>query len=257
MIEAKDLSYALNGHVILKKINITLNEGEIIGIIGRSGSGKTALLKILAGLVRESGGDLLLDRRPLSSWRGRELHRLISSHFNRIPRDMEERVGDFLLLSRSPFKKFLGPYTDYDIQVVDEYIGLLNLSSFREAELRTLADGLLKRVMIAFSLIRSAGVLILDNPTSDLDLPSVHMLQKALSRYVIDGSKTAIIASNDLNFVLQAADRIILLEEGAVAMEGDSGMMDEEMIKKYFQTDVLISKNIYNGRPEIHFFPEN
>ena len=110
--------------------------------------------------------------------------------------------------------------------------------------------------MIAHAFIGEAYAVVLDNPTNDLDIASVRMLRKALSRYVMNGNRIAICCSNDLNFISQTADRILVMDAGRVVETGPPDMLDAELIKKYFGIDVIISKNIYNGKPEIHLFPD-
>ena len=257
MIEVKDLKYSLCGNEILKGINATFNDGEIIGIIGMTGTGKSTFLKLLSGEIKAFEGEILINNMPTRSLTRREIHQNISYLYRHIPENMEETLFDFLLLSRIPYKKFLNPFSDYDIQVVEDNMRLLELNSYRNERLCTLPDSVLKRAVIAFALIRDAAILLLDNPTSDLDIHSISILHKTLSRYVISGSKISIIVSSDLNFILQTTDRVLLLRDGMIELEEDPGNIDIEIIKKYFDTEVFLSKNIYNGRPNIHFFPQN
>ena len=123
--------------------------------------------------------------------------------------------------------------------------------------IRALSGSYAKRAVLAFALARGTGLLLLDNPTAGLDLRSLALLQKALSRYALGGRNIAVIASNDLNFIAQTADRIVVLDGGAVVLEGGPDIIDADMVKRFFGLEVFVSKNVYNGKPNVHFFPEN
>lgn len=256
MLEFNDLALNIKGVEVLSGISMKIGDGEIVGILGRGGSGKTVLLETLAGLHRRYSGEILIDRRPLLSFRRREFAQVLTYHSGE-PGNPDDSVREFLKLARLPFKKPLNPYTEYDLQLVDDAMAAMDLEGIREDALGSLSASTMKRVMIAFSLARNTGHLLLDEPTAGLDLRSLSLLHKALSRYAIEGKNIVIIASNDINFVAQTADRIVVIEAGAIALQGEHDVIDADMIKRFFGVDVFISRNIYNGRPGVHLFPEN
>ncbi len=255
MIELRDISLTRSGKPLLKGISLEIDSGGITGIIGRSGAGKTMLLKIISGKTRDYEGDILVDKRPLPSFSRRELPAAISSCFGIPPENADDALHHFLLLSRMPYKKYFHPFSEYDYQVAEEYIDSFGLEEYRNTALAALPGGELKKSLLAFAFIRTSDVLVLDEPSDGLDLHSRVLLQRALSRYTFSGDRTAVLASNDINFIAQTADRVIILDSGAVAMDIDPESIDAEVVKRYFNEDVLISRNIYNGKPEIHFFP--
>src|SRR5208337_3246709 len=114
---------------------------------------------------------------------------------------LDETLYDFLLLARVPYKKLLRPFADYDRQVAEDYLTLLNLNAYRSEKLCVLPDGIFKRALIAHVLIRDSAVVFLDNPTNDLDIVSLKLLKKALMRYVMEGNRIVVVCSNDINFI--------------------------------------------------------
>jgi iron complex transport system ATP-binding protein len=256
MVEIRDLGLDLDGKRLLSGISLAFNDGEVTGIIGRGGAGKSLLLGALAGTHRSFDGEILLDRRPLRSLSRRDIGRMVTCHVDE-PQNEDESVREFLKLSRLPFKKFLNPLTDYDLQIVDDCMALLELGDMADVPLRALSGSYSQRAVLAFALARDTGLLLLDNPTAGLDLRALGLLQKALSRYALGGKNIVVIASNDLNFIAQTADRIVVLDGGAVALVGGPDIIDADMVKRFFGLEVFVSKNVYNGKPNVHFFPEN
>lgn len=257
MFEMSNINFIENKKIILKNINITINDGEIIGIIGRSGSGKTVLLKIIAGLNKKYTGKIIADGIAVEKNRKAKIEN-VSYLFDINKKDIiDDSVFNYLLNSRKHFKKILNPYSELDIQITEKYTDLFNLSEYKDQRMLSTSEGIFKKSMLAFTFVKESKILILDNPDSLLDLHSILLLHKTMQRYVIDGDKSIIIASNNINFICRSADRIILLDQGNIFTEGTPDIINAELVKKHFGVDIMISKNIYNGRPDIHLFPEN
>jgi iron complex transport system ATP-binding protein len=255
MIDIKNLSLVMNNSVILEDISVTVNDGETVGIIGKSGSGKTMFLKTVAGLVPASAGRVLFNGARLPKSR-RSAATIVSYCGAAVPQNPDESMYNFLLLARMPYKKALRPFSDFDRQIAEEYIQVFGLEPFRDTSISVLPDGIFRRVLLAHALVRGAHALILDNPTNDLDIVSLRILKKAVARYVMNGSRVALICASDLNFISQTADRVFVMDEGRIVETGTVDMIDADLIKQYYGIDVIISRNIYTGKPEIHFFPD-
>jgi iron complex transport system ATP-binding protein len=255
MIDIKNLSLSINGRRIVHDITATINDGEIIGVIGKTGSGKTMFLKTIAGQIPDHTGSISVGRVPQTS--DQRVKSINVSYYSRaMPQNPDETLYNFLLLARIPYKKFFRPFTDYDRQVAEEYLSLLNLDSFRDEKLGTLPDGIFKRGMLAHTLIRESSAVLLDNPTNDLDIVSLKLLRRALMRYVMNGDRLVIMCSNDINFIAQTADTLLVMDNGRIAESGTADILNADMIKTYFGIDAIISHNVYNGKPEVHFFPD-
>ncbi len=255
MIDISNLSLSINGSGILTEISLSMNDGEIVGLIGRSGSGKTVFLKSIAGLIRSYEGTVAINSTAAPGKKP-GTGNMVSYYGAAVPQNPEESLYNFLLLARVPFKKPFRPFSDYDRQVTDEYLTSLGLDPYSGVRISALPDGIFRMAMLAHALIGESHVVIFDNPTNDLDIMSIRLLQKALSRYVMGGHRIAVISSNDLNFISQTVDRIFVMEGGRITESGTVDILDPDTIKRHFGIDVLISRNIYNGRPEIHLFPD-
>lgn len=256
MIECSNLEFNAGGRSVLAGISFTAEEGEILGIMGESGSGKTVLLKIAAGLLEGYSGEFLYHGTPVGTYLKEKRHEKLSYCGTAYPENADETVIDFLHLPRLPYKKFFKGFSDYDNQVVEDWLSLFGLSGLKNVPLRQLPDATIRRTVLAAAFIAEAATLILDDPTVFLDLSSVSKLHTALKKYAIKGDRTVLLGGNDINFLLQVADRVLVLSNGSVAFSGAPESVTREMIREIFGVDVLVSRNIYNGRPEIHRFPE-
>ena len=257
MIETRKLALEKDGRRLLSDISISIREGEIIGIIGRPGSGKTLLMNCLCADERNFDGEVLIDRRPVRSFGRKLLNRTISCSYHYRPGYLDDTVYDFLIMSRAPYKKLFNPYGEEDRLVAEEYITQFDLDPYRHTRLHECTDDVMARVILAFSFIREAPLLILDNPTCYMSIQSTLLLHRSIMRYVIDGTNQCIIVSHDLNFIAQTVDRILIMDNGTVMEEVAPHQLTADLIQNYFQTEVLLSRNIYNGKPSIHLYTEN
>ncbi len=253
MLIINNIKYTKNNLEILRGINAVYNEGEITGIIGKSGSGKTSLLKAIAGTIKFNEGDILFNNLSIKSLSIKNRERLIASlSCDNSHNIIDESLFNFLMQSRKLHKKSFSPFTDLDAQITEEYIKIFNLNDQREKKVLTLSEGTFKKALIACQFIKNADILLLDNPTGNLDMESKALLQKAIMKYSIDGDKIILIACNEIDFLLQTADKIVIMDEGRIAAEVTPDTIDAHLINKYFNTEVLLSKNIYNGKPIVH-----
>lgn len=253
MLEINSLNYIINNIKILNNINIFFNEGEITGIIGKSGAGKTSLLKAIAGTLKLNEGEIVFNKNSIKSLPKKSRDKLIASLFCGNPYDIiDDTLYNFLIQSRNLFRKTFSPFTEFDLQITDDYIKIFNLNGLQENKVLSLSDGAFKKALIASQFIKNADILLLDNPTGNLDLESIALLQKAILKYSMDGDKIIIIACNDINFLMQTADKLVIMDEGGISAEINPDMIDAQMINKYFNAEVLLSKNIYNGKPVVH-----
>ncbi len=257
MIECKNLGVVLEGKKVLEGIDLTVEDGEILGILGPAGSGKTIIAMAMAGLVRDHSGEVTVDGVPVKELAKERMDDGISYVRPSVPGNLEDTLMDFLFLARIRFKKVFRNYSDYDLQVVEKYADLIGLKGHEGAPLRTLSDSIVRKAVIAHSLIRDSKILVMDDPTAFLDLESVSRLIKAIKIYVMGGDKTVVLAGNDVNFMLQSCDRLVFLEpDGGAPAVMRPDAVTAEIVRQCFGTEVLLSRNIYNGRPEIHLFAE-
>lgn len=256
MVEANYLTYP-SKDPFLKKITFNLSPGEITGLIGKSGSGKSLLLKLLSGTDTDFNGELSIKNFLLKAQSKNEITKLASLNTAMIPQNLDETVYHYLLLARMPFKKFMKPYSELDLQIVEKYIEAFELNEFRNHSLKNIPRGALTMVNIACQFSRESSLLLLDEPSCNLAPDQIKILIRQLTRYVSDGLHNCVIASNNISFLAQVSDSLIILQEGQLADIINTEKITAPLLSHYLGTEIFVSRNIYNGRPEVHIFPEN
>lgn len=256
MVEAHYLTFP-SKEPFLKKITFNLSPGEITGLIGKSGSGKSLLLKLLSGKNIDFNGELSIKNFLIKSLNKNEVIKLASLNTAMIPQNLDETVYHYLLLARMPFKKFMKPHSELDLQIVEKYIEAFELSAFRNHSLKNIPKGTLAMVNLACQFSRESALLLLDEPSCNLAPDQIKILIRQLTRYVSDGLRNCIIASNNISFLAQVSDSLIILQEGQLADIIRTEKVTAPLLSHYMGTEIFVSRNIYNGRPEVHIFPEN
>ena len=256
MVIVKNLSYGSEGRILIYPFSLSLDDGSVTGVVGKSGAGKSLMLKLLAGETGGYDGAIEINGRELSAIPARERHKLLSYSRGDLPENGDEPVEDFLLSARIAHKKFLRPYGGADLQLTRDYMKIFELSAVRDRPLNTLTGSALARALMAHAFIVDPAVLLLDGVPSEMDPRDRRLLAGALSRFTLNGDRSVVLASNDLNLVFQTADSVLFVGDGKVSAPIEPGAIDAETIRRYFDEDALISRNIYNGRPQVHFFAE-
>lgn len=256
MVETNFLSYPVNNS-FLKKVTFSLSPGEVTGVVGKSGSGKTLLLELMAGQHMDFSGELLVRDKSLKNIQKTSLNKLASLNREMKPLNLDETVYNYMLLSRMPFKKFMKPFSQLDLQIVEKYIEAFELEKYRNSTLRSLPEGALGMVSLACQFSRETPLMLLDEPSCNLAPDQLKILIRQLTRYVADGLRNCVIASNNISFLAQVSDALIILQEGQLADIITTDKITAPLLSHYLGTEIFVSRNIYNGRPEVHIFPEN
>jgi iron complex transport system ATP-binding protein len=206
---------------VLEPFSHRVEPGEWVGVIGPNGAGKSSLLKAVAGLVKSSGtirvGDVVLERAD-PRCRARQVAYVAQEPL--IPDDMN--VYDYVLLGRTPYVGYFGIESSHDRTVVDDVIDRLRLGGFVDRMLGALSGGERQRVVLARALAQEAPVLLLDEPTSALDIGHQQQALELVTELRRHRAITVISAMHDLTLAGTYADRLVMLDRGAVVASGSA-----------------------------------
>jgi iron complex transport system ATP-binding protein len=220
ILKATNISVRYGAHCALDGFSLGFSPGEIVALIGPNGSGKSTALHALAGLTRPEAGEVVLDGREMRHWKRRNLAKQLSflPQAPYAPDDMsvEQLVRQGRFAHLGPFQGFRGE----DRMAVQWALENTGLEELADRGLKELSGGERQRAWIAAALAQESGILILDEPTSFLDIGHQVEILELISRLSRERGVTVIIAIHDLNHAMAIADRIALLSGGRLVFEG-------------------------------------
>ena len=218
MIETRDLWVRFGAVAAVRGLSFRAEPGGWTALIGPNGAGKTSALRALAGLAAYEG-EVLIDGRDSRRLGRRAVARLVAF----VPQKPETppalTVAEYVLLGRTPHISYLGGESRHDREAAASALRRLELERFAERPLGSLSGGELQRAVLARALAQEAPVLLLDEPTTALDLGRQQLVLELVDALRSDGL-TVVTTMHDLTLAGQYAERLILLDEGSVVAEG-------------------------------------
>lgn len=239
-LRVHDLEVGYRGTTVLSGISTTVDTGGWLGVIGPNGSGKSTLLKAMAGILGYRG-TILVDGRSLTGMRRKQRARAMgySPQIPLLPLGLT--VTDYVLLGRTPHLGPLGQEGRDDLDVVASILDRLDLSELADRKLTTLSGGERQRTVLARALAQHAGVLLLDEPTTGLDVGHAQVLLDLVDELRHELGTTVITTLHDLTLAAQYAERLVLLAAGGVAAEGQpSEVLTAETLAERYTARVTV-----------------
>ncbi|MGQ0701745.1 MAG: ABC transporter ATP-binding protein [Gemmatimonadales bacterium] len=251
VLQARDLVVRYPGAALaaLTQVDLHLDAGELLAVVGPNGSGKTTLLRALLGLVSLQAGEVRIAGTPLPSWRRAALARFVALVPQREETPFSWRVDEMVGFGRYARLGPLSPMGPEDQAAVDRALLRADLAEFRHRRVETLSGGEWQRVRIARALAQEPQLLCLDEPTVSLDLGHEMALFELVRRLVADGL-AALVVTHHLNLAARFADRMLLLDAGRTAAVGTpSEVMEAERLSRIFRWPVTIIP-LEDGTPQ-------
>lgn len=245
-ISAENLNFSYPKNHVLRKIAFSIEEGDYLAILGTNGAGKSTLLKCLNRILKVKRGKVHIDNKDISLFKRIDLAKNIA-YVPQVHDYSRTRVFDAILLGRKPYIKWdLG---EKDIEIVEDIIELLDLQSYAMSYTDELSGGELQKVVIARALAQEPKVLLMDEPTSNLDLKNQMEVLEIIKNIIEVKNISAIVTMHDLNLALRFANKFLLLKEGMIFDFGDKSIINSKSIKEVYDVDVVIEN--YSGIPVV------
>ncbi len=219
LLEATGLVVTHGALRALDGAGLTLSPGEILGVLGPNGSGKSTLLRVLLGAQRPDEGSVRLTGTPLSALPSRTRARTLTMVAHAPAPDFALTVRDVVGLGRIPHEGFLGAPRSQDEAAIERALAQTDTASLAQRSVATLSSGELQRVHLARAFAQQARVLLLDEPTANLD-PLHQLTAMRLLRAFAEQGGAAIVVLHDLTLAARTCDRLLVLERGRVRAEG-------------------------------------
>ena len=243
ILSVNGISFAYRGVPVLDGVTFSLAEGEMVALLGPNGTGKTTLLRTINGILRPKGGAVLIESRDAFACSPRERARF----FGYVPQRGEAvrlTVFDAVLLGRRPH---LGWTVERrDLQKVESVLEALSLEKFALRYLDELSGGEFQKVLLARALVQEPRVLLLDEPTSSLDLKNQLDMLATLQRVVRGHNVSALLSLHDLNTAFRFADRLLFLKDGVIRGSCAPSDAPEALIREVYgvPVDIVSHKGI-------------
>ncbi|MCM3713319.1 ABC transporter ATP-binding protein [Halalkalibacter oceani] len=249
-LETKDLGISYGEIEIVKQLNITIPEGQVTTIIGPNGCGKSTILKTMSRLLKAKDGAVYLDGKAIHQTPTKELAQKMAI----LPQTPEAPNGltvyELVSYGRFPHQKGFGKLKAEDRRVIEWAIDVTGMNEFADRTIDALSGGQRQRVWIAMALAQETDLLLLDEPTTYLDLAHQLEVLQLLERLNKIEGRTIVMVIHDLNHAARFAHYMIALNKGTVIKEGTANeVMTSDVLRKVFQIDAEIVTDPRTNKP--------
>lgn len=249
-LQIKDLSFSYGGAAVLNRISFSAAKGQVLGLLGPNGAGKTTLLKCVGCMLPVRQGDILLDDKSLLSLPPKKRARKIGYVPQSSGRSMACRVLDIIMMGRIPYLRFRP--SNQDRQIAFEAIERLQLETLAFRQFDGLSGGERQRVLMARAIAQQPELLLLDEPTSNLDMKYQLETIRLVRNYAAEKQVTTVVSIHDLNLASILCDQVVLFKDGSPFAQGNSQQVfTPENIRQVYEVDVDIAE--WQGRKQVFF----
>jgi iron complex transport system ATP-binding protein len=238
VLHVENVSFSYGNREILGGISFDAKENEIVSILGPNGVGKTTLLKCLCGIYRPGAGRVSVGGADVTGLAGKELAKKIGYVPQSAPVS-RTTVYDSVLLGRRPHIDMM--ITRKDLDIVSSVIDALDMSDLALRYLTEISGGEFQKVQIARAMAQEPSVLILDEPTNNLDLSNQHMSMHMISDAVRSRGMCTLMTMHDVNLAIHYSDRLMFIKDGTIYAYGGSDIVTEDLVRDVYgiEADVI------------------
>lgn len=241
-INIQNLHFGYDNRVIFNDLSVSFPQGGFCSILGPNGSGKTTLLKCVAGLLKPDSGTIQLNGKPMSEYKMTEMARTLAyvPQYQDIVFDIS--VFDYVMLGRNPYQTPWEMQRPEDKEVVEDMLQRCKVWKYRDSLLQALSGGERQRVMIARAMAQQTGIMLLDEPLSNIDVTHKFEIMDILQQLNEEQGVSILIILHDLPIAKSYSKQILLLKEGNVLQYGDrNAVLTEGNIRNCFDlSDVYL-----------------
>ena len=250
-LQTKNLCFRYDAATVIDDVSLSLGQGEFLGIIGPNGAGKSTLLRLMCGILKPMGGEALLFGAGLSTQAQRKIAKKIAfvpqeTHFT-----LNFMVEEVVMMGRYPYVHPFAREKREDFEAVDSAICAAAVEDLRKRPVNSLSSGERQRAVIARALAQSPQLLLLDEPTSHLDLHHQHAIMELLKKLNSEGLTIAVV-HHDLNLASLYCRRLVLMNRGKIAATGaPNELIKKEILRKVYGTEVRIIRHPDKDVPQV------
>ncbi len=258
MLSVQSVTGGYPGHDVLDDISFDVERGELLGIVGPNGSGKTTIFKMISGILKAKSGSILLKEKPIASYSAKQLARVLAVLPQHAEQAFPYTVKETVSLGRYAHQSgWFQSWSEHDEAVVQRTMAQTGIASFEDHYVNELSGGERQRVFLAQALAQEPEILLLDEPTNHLDLSYQKELLDLLKRWTREQGLTVISIFHDLNLAGLYCDRLLLLENGQINLHNKpNDVLNEERIQSVYRTKIEKHPHPTVPKPQMLLLPE-
>lgn len=248
-LQAHDISVTYGSYPVLKELNFDVLEGELTVILGPNACGKSTLLKTLARVLNPQTGQVKLDGRVLKDIKSKEIAQTLAM----LPQAPEVPAGasvaDIVARGRYPHQNFFQTWSQEDQEICQEAMRAAHVEDLADRNIEALSGGQRQRVWIAMTLAQQTPLILLDEPTTYLDI--THQIEVLnLTKKLHQQGRTLVLVLHDLNLAFRYATHLVLMREGRIVAQGSPrAIVTADLMKQVYQLDCQIIQDPASGAP--------
>lgn len=253
MISCKNLKVGYEEKVIIENLSLSINKGEVVSIIGPNGCGKSTLLKTLSRIIKPMSGGIYIQNESIKNLKSKHISQkvcLLSQH-NDAPGDLT--VEELVYFGRIPHKKWYESKTKSDEEIVNWAIENTGLKRYKNTPINSLSGGERQRAYIAQALCQKPDILLLDEPTTYLDISYQLEVMELVREINEKFNITIVMVLHELNQASKYSDRLVIMKDGEVVSDGcPKEVINKETIKQVYKIECDIDNDPISNKPRIH-----
>jgi iron complex transport system ATP-binding protein len=255
-IDVQNISHAYGDLPVLNNITFSVSKGDFFIIIGPNGSGKTTLMKVLSGILKPQNGQLEIIGRSIDNYTRKNLAQTVAFVPQTIPVDFPFTVTEIVLMGRSPYLGMLGLEQEIDLEIAQQAITFTGIEHLAHRKLDQLSGGEQQRVFIARAICQQPQVILLDEPTSSLDLAHQVRLMDLMERLKTDKGVTIVMVSHDVNLAAMYGNRLLLLNQGQIMRLGTpEEVLTFQTLEETYGCKLLVDESPLGEIPRVTLVP--
>lgn len=235
MIKLQHLTVGYGEKAVLSDVNQTLNEGQLVCLLGSNGVGKSTLLRTLAGFLPPLSGEILLNGCELTSLPISRRSQAVSVVLTERVEVPYMKVVDLVGMGRSPYTGFFGTLTKEDRRIVGEAIEMVGIEDLTERTIDTLSDGERQKAMIAKALAQHTPIILLDEPTAFLDFHSKVGTLRLMLRLAHETGKSILLSTHDVEMALRLSDMLWIVLDGEIKTGTTASLKEDGTLRKFLE----------------------
>ena len=243
ILKTKDLSIGYTSKksktVVASNINIELKKGTLVGLIGANGIGKSTLLRTLTNVQNPLSGEVYINNTNLLKYAAIDLAKVLSLVLTEPVASKNMSVLELVALGRQPYTNWIGSLSKRDSEIINKALNQTNITELKHKKCFELSDGQLQKVMVTRALAQDTDLIILDEPTTHLDMYHKAYILKLLQRLAIETNKTILFSSHEIDLAIQLCDQLVVMTKTGVVSDAPCNLIKKGTFETLFPKDLI------------------